>query len=373
MKIGIVTFWTTEDNYGQIAQLFALQEYLRKIGHQPFLIRYIDEQDKPIMYKEKTLLDKFIGVLQKPSKVYHYVRFIRNKNLSKVYNKLYNRKFDEFKNKYIEYSELVYNSFEDLKNKPPKADMYICGSDIIWNEFGTKSAYFLKFADSRIKKIAFAPSFAKSSVSNEFLVKLKSLLSDFEFIGVREKSGIEICQKAGFENAQWVPDPTMLLDKNEYCAKLNLNFIDEKYVFVYFLGYEMEFDFHDIELFAKQRNLKIKYVSSQNKVDKYEKIFPTMEEWFENIKNADYVFTNSFHCCVISLIFNRNFLFIPLLGHTSENNERIHSLFHDFKLDREYQGDICKIEKEINWEYVNKHFKMKQYMVNQLFDDILYS
>ena len=39
MKIGIVTFWWTDDNYGQILQCYALQYFLKSIGHEPFLIK----------------------------------------------------------------------------------------------------------------------------------------------------------------------------------------------------------------------------------------------------------------------------------------------------------------------------------------------
>ena len=40
MKIGIITFWSSKDNYGQLLQLFALQTFLKELGHEPFLIRY---------------------------------------------------------------------------------------------------------------------------------------------------------------------------------------------------------------------------------------------------------------------------------------------------------------------------------------------
>lgn len=45
MKIGILTFWWSEDNYGQQLQAYALQKYLRNAGHDAFLIRYNYEND----------------------------------------------------------------------------------------------------------------------------------------------------------------------------------------------------------------------------------------------------------------------------------------------------------------------------------------
>ena len=46
MKIAVTTFWDSNDNYGQLLQCYALQQYLKKLGHEPFLIRYKPEQNK---------------------------------------------------------------------------------------------------------------------------------------------------------------------------------------------------------------------------------------------------------------------------------------------------------------------------------------
>ena len=45
MKIGIMTFWWSNDNYGQLLQCYALQKYLRDLGHDAYLIRYNFETD----------------------------------------------------------------------------------------------------------------------------------------------------------------------------------------------------------------------------------------------------------------------------------------------------------------------------------------
>ena len=45
MKIGIMTYWWTQDNYGQILQCYALQKHLQEQGHDVYLIRYIFTED----------------------------------------------------------------------------------------------------------------------------------------------------------------------------------------------------------------------------------------------------------------------------------------------------------------------------------------
>lgn len=50
MKIGVITFWDSNDNYGQIMQCYALQTYLKKLGHDVVLIRYIATKNKKKTY-----------------------------------------------------------------------------------------------------------------------------------------------------------------------------------------------------------------------------------------------------------------------------------------------------------------------------------
>ena len=40
MRIGVITYWYSEENYGQILQCYALQQFLRNMGHEAFLIKY---------------------------------------------------------------------------------------------------------------------------------------------------------------------------------------------------------------------------------------------------------------------------------------------------------------------------------------------
>lgn len=61
MKIGIITFWQSNDNYGQVLQCLALQQYLKGLGHEPFLIKYA--LTGPITKKKFNLIKKILKVL----------------------------------------------------------------------------------------------------------------------------------------------------------------------------------------------------------------------------------------------------------------------------------------------------------------------
>ena len=44
-KVGILTFWDSLENYGQILQAYALMTVLRKMGLAPFIVRYTREEE----------------------------------------------------------------------------------------------------------------------------------------------------------------------------------------------------------------------------------------------------------------------------------------------------------------------------------------
>ena len=127
MKIGIMTLSETECNYGAVLQHYALQEYLRRKGHDPFLIRYKGTV-KGINFRNIT-----------PAKVFRFIKRKWSENLVHVQDQP--RYFTDFKQMYLVQSELEYINYNDLKNNPPEADMYIVGSDQVWNFYNTPLKY----------------------------------------------------------------------------------------------------------------------------------------------------------------------------------------------------------------------------------------
>ena len=71
MKIGIITYWQSNDNYGQLLQCYALQRYLVQIGHEPFLIRY----DISNRYSANNKWKKVLKILM----VYPVLKYLLNK------------------------------------------------------------------------------------------------------------------------------------------------------------------------------------------------------------------------------------------------------------------------------------------------------
>ena len=367
LKIGILTFWWSNDNYGQLLQCYALQKYLRDAGHDAFLIRYDSSND----YVKTPFFLRCFKALNPVLLCRFFVYKIQHKiNSRKILeeSKLNDRHFDDFRSKYIVQSECVYTSYNQLKENPPEADVYIVGSDQVWNFYEHRlnqcrnlvHAYFLDFGSKQTKRISYAASWGKTELPEDFIKEISPLLKNFDYVSVREKSGIDLCRKCGYENAEFRCDPTLLLTSDNYrlLYKENETLEDtykrkNPYLFLYMLNNTCDFDIQKVYDFAARKNLEVVYVTGNSKFDRYKKTFATIPQWLSLIDNAEYVVTNSFHCCVFSLIFAKNFAAVPLTKTMAGMNSRIETLCEIFGikprwLTAELSDDFSVLEEKVN-------------------------
>lgn len=351
-----MTYWTSKENYGQLLQCFALQQFLKKMGHSPFLIKY---SPKPIIRK-RSIFQKFVSyIFHFPAYIrYSKQLFIQRRNRKYIDNTSnIKRQFDSFLENFIDSTERSYTQ-NDLFETPPKADAYICGSDQIW---GGDEMFYLPFVPKEKKIIAYAPSFGGvNSFSDEYELRLKKYLARFDFLGIREQSGVDLCRNLGFLNAIKVVDPTLLLSSNDYDSIRIETYHDKPYIFLYLLGNPCACKVKEVYNFATQNNLDVIYVASQNQNDKYEKISPQIGEWLDYLAKSEFVITNSFHCTVFSLIYKKKFMTIPLVGAFQRMNTRIEELLSHSDLNQAiYNGDIESVYKE-SFDFSNFYFYKDQ-------------
>lgn len=340
-KIGVVTYWNSEENYGQILQIFALQYCLRQKDCYPFLIKHsltvTDTKSEPFL---KRLIKLFSS--------YPKLRDSIKRRLFNIERNQYipvtDRQFKEFKDKYIESSFKIY-SYQELLNDPPTADGYIAGSDQVWNF--PNPIFLLNWVNDRVPRFSYAASFGSPVVPDYLRDEYRSSLSGFRLVSVREKSGVDICVKMGIQ-AEHVLDPTLLLSKDDYlnALKFDSTLRRKPYILLYLLGNRSKIDLEYLKRYAKENNLDVIFVPSQSfKSELFTPTYPTIEEWLSLIANADLVITNSFHGTVFSILFERLFYTVLLKGKDNKMNERIISLFADFKLLRSYNNHIDLTEK----------------------------
>lgn len=349
-KIGIITHWRSKDNYGQTLQIYALQCVLKDLGVEPFLIRYYtsgpQRNFKQIVFRCFRLLN--------PVFLFNsiFTRIARMKIDRESAH--HSRGIDEFINNNIQCSTYKYNR-RQIVNNPPEFDYYITGSDQVWNKLD--GTYFLDFVTNEAVCISYAASFGAADYQRyKEQAKVRSLLKKFKAIGVRERSGLDFCNKLGLDTVQLVPDPTLLLSKSFY-QKMSINpRIKERFLLLYLLGNQNDLDLEEVFDFAKNNCLKVIFVPGQGQKIMNGACFPTLQEWLGLINCATYVVTNSFHGTVFSLIFNKAFLSVPASGKSARMNDRMLTLFNSLNVDLKFMSnDLNVLFEKYSWDKINNN------------------
>jgi hypothetical protein len=364
-KIGIITFNNTLDNYGQVLQYLAIQEYLKGRGHEAHLI---------IAGKKPT---KFRAFLRYLKKVYRVVQMATHKDAAcSTYKKwekwslrndlIHPRKFYSFKKNFCNL-EYLHN----LQYDKGSFDAFAVGSDQIWSALTPFS--YLAFAQYGELKFSIAPSIGKMVVDDSVVSVVKDWLADFKFITCREQSAVDMCRKAGRCDAQLILDPTFLISKDVYLQYSSSKVQNGDYIFVYMLGADISVTISQIQEFAKEEHLKVMYVASQGREDKYPKTWATIPEWLSLLANAKYVFTNSFHGMALSCIFQKQFMTFPIVGEMKGMNERIFNLAKEFNCEsRIYTDRLDAVKDEIDYTGIVNRIKENRYTLDRLMKSINY-
>lgn len=372
MKIGIITYWTSNNNYGQQLQCWALQQFLIKNGHHPYLICFVPKlgaKNASLFSRAKAFLRRCLKLVL----VYPVLQSYKNRKRAQVEKTLdvYFREkdklrdFDGFRKDHLNKTDILYQDYAELLENPPIADAYICGSDQIWNfnlHPETMKAFFLQFGRKEIKRIAYAPSIGRDYWPENRVDELKQYLSAFNSISLREETGVQICKNVGFD-AKHVLDPTMLLEKTDYETLEEASSMDSTpYIFIYGINYKSKDDinYDVIKEYAKKNGLKIiitngsGYTPCRELFDDAEYVYATIPRWLSLISKAELVITPSFHGVVFSILYHKNLMYTPLKGALSRGNSRVLELFKDLGLncfiEDEKRGISEYITQTVNWE-----------------------
>ncbi|SEJ03362.1 Coenzyme F420-reducing hydrogenase, beta subunit [Lachnospiraceae bacterium A10] len=225
-----------------------------------------------------------------------------------------------FANKHYEIS--MRRTYDELYNLNWFCDTFVVGSDQLWNYWSTKkdgSYFFLNFVEDTKKKIAYSTSFGHPSYDapKHLLKETGYHMSRFDAVSVREKDGVDICKETFGVDAVQTIDPVFLNEASVYeslCDGLKVD--KENYIFAYILSPTEEKRETLIEL-AKRLNKDIVLIldadgdreGNKRVMNMPECLIenPELEEWVNYIRNADYVFTDSFHGVCFSIIFEKQF------------------------------------------------------------------
>jgi len=317
MKVAIITI-TNGANYGNRLQNYATQYFIEKNFNCH--CETLHNNSSTIIYSLR-------------------------KKLKKERKTKRDRNFQKFNEQYINFSHHTITNWSREK-KYKNYDLFICGSDQIWNSSFKENdkANFGYFIKSK-PVISFSASFGIDNIIKEKEKNYKKYLKHLTAISVREEKGKEIIKNVTGLTSEVLLDPTMLLQQEEWekISHKPKNFPRKKYILTYFLGTISKERKIKIEIFAKQNNYEI--VSLMDKNNEYYELGPSEFLYLE--EHAELILTDSFHSAVFAILFSTPFLVFEREDKMKNMNSRIETLLTKFHLEKHiFSSEIEKIPVE---------------------------
>lgn len=331
MKIGILTFHRAH-NYGAVLQAYALQEFLKSVGHK---VEVIDYQPNYLLQPFRVFrpgLSFLEKVAQLPVAAVRSVRRFRF-------------------NRFIEKKLAISNAVHEKNGIRQDYDAYVLGSDQIWNPEITKGdpVFFGGFdrpAHSRLISYAASTEATHEGAAVDFSAQHHHLRR-FSSISVREDIVREQLQPFVEGKVDTVLDPALLVDPSAFDG-FSQGSASSGHVVVY-------------QVHVYENVIPIaKAIQRQKGIERRVKLIPRVsrdellnvhaacspEEFVGLIKSADYVVTTSFHGAVFAIIFEKQFVCVMNPG---KGNYRISSLLKSLGL----EGRMIYSENDIPTDFIN--------------------
>ncbi len=348
MKIGILTFHCAV-NYGAVMQTYGLQEYLKSLGHDVCVLDY----------RPRYLIDSYrvfhLHWMPSPAKICSYLRCLLFRTLVIPIRYKRQKRFYAFGEKNL---NLIPFGISESSNK---LDVYVFGSDQIWNPQITGGKFDKVFMgcferSKNAKLIAYAASVGNLRNIENLKLDLVDSLSAFDAIGVRERNFEDFLRPImPYVPIQTVCDPVLLAGV-EIFSKFNTKLNIPPFVLSFMLQADKSvIDIAAMEAQSKSIEIKIMYSSSESLRDLSVVDSATPEQFISYISNSSFVVTSSYHGCVFSILFQKQFVvvsknysdrFITLLQELGLEDRMVNSL-------EEYKSRQKELSKLIDYTSVS--------------------
>lgn len=326
MKAGLLTFHHAH-HYGAQLQAYALMRKTESAGADCEVINYV----RPDTTEGNRLFKKGLSARA----------LLSNANTLVNYGRLRRRykRFESFVNDDMKLSARFYRSYEELLKDAPEYDVYVCGSDQIWNPFIYKEntydpAFFADFAKSG-RRIAYAPSFGISEIPEDKRDDLRRYLERFDCLSVREKQGEKIIRDVTGRDSVTVLDPTLLLTGDEWSGLSADPVYKEPYILCYFISDPRRYSGY-VKALSEKYGLPVVSLCGARRVvpqTRHTVLDAGPREFLGLFRDASMVCTNSFHGTVFSITFRKDFFsFAAALNSEKTVNSRLYNILEKFGL-----------------------------------------
>ena len=323
MKVGIVTFYYKNYNFGGALQARALTlalQTIKNVQAEQIQVDFNKQWENMSALQHIRAVLKHHGLL----KTFQLTVGAINKRKTEASTSSDRlqagkriRSFDKFSQE-TPHSEKVYAT-DDIKECEHCYDVYICGGDQIWNDWGTGfyscalDIYTLNDIPDNFIKFSYAPSIPLKKPNKAFLKKLKSGISRLDAVSVREKSSVKLIEDMTTHKVEVVVDPVLLLTREQWDMQCVLPKIKEKYILCYFLGTGGD-KRQAAQEYANRLGVSLltfPYIGGEVKDDdafgNLRDFTSGPAEFIGLIQRAEVVITDSFHASVMSMIYHKPF------------------------------------------------------------------
>jgi len=352
-KVSVITMHRIY-NYGSVLQTYATQKLFEDKGFDCEIVDYISpyRAKKPLFLEYPPSLKG-----KKLKKAVYYTAKVPSFILK-------DHTFGSFIKKYLHLSKQQYITNEDILKAPPQADIYVSGSDQVWNSkynHGVDKSYYLNYAPPSAPKYAFVSSFGKTSLEQDEMDAVRPMLSDYKKLSVREDSAVQILSEMGIPS-ECLIDPTLQIDRTHWQSLASKRLVKEKYLLLFLLYNEDNGATEYAQKIAKEKGLKVVKLSWEIKKAKgIDRLFTHRkpQDFLSLFQYADFIVTNSFHGTAFSINLNKQFIFVP----RSEFNGRIESLLRLFHLENRKvtaSDELTVVHQTIDYDPVNEILKKER-------------
>lgn len=335
-------------NYGSVLQALATQVVLERMGYDVAVVDYyaprnsVPEMLRGLRHKKPLFEKNPLALLA--ARAILLPSYLKRR-----------RTFDRFITLNLRLSGRTYRSNEELAQDPPKADLYVTGSDQVWNSEwngGIDEALFLAFTQEGAPRISFSASFGKAGLDDGEAGRTRELLARYGGITVREDTGVEIVRGLGLDATQ-VLDPTLFMTPEDWRPWVSGRRPRGEYILMYNINHNAPLD-RFVQRLARKTGLPVYYISYQLhdcfKRGRMRCCVP-VEDFLSLIAGARYVVCDSFHCAAFSVNFNREFAIVP----PERFGTRLESFMRVVGLEDRIVGeeDIGIFDRPIDWGSAN--------------------
>ena len=298
-------------NYGMLLQAYATQQVVDKLGYKTEIIKYKSGKNKGI---KPSIGAAYVASKTVASKIKRKIA-PRREEMDATHRANRERRYkiaEEFRERRW-HSIVECNGIDELRALSTKYESVLVGSDQLWQpDIAFTNFYTLRFAAPGVKRISYATSLGVSEYPKYCRKQARDYWRKIDYISVREEQGADLIEEIAGIRPEVVADPTYLLTKEGWLDLIpNRIVYEERYVLCYFLSDDKDAKTLAIR-FAHERGFKcIGILSSECNADDsdLDEVLTdkTPEDFINLIRNAECVFTDSFHGLAFSVINDKDF------------------------------------------------------------------